>query len=148
MKVQEHNAFPIIKTILDGTAWALLNKCFPSFLQYFHVPHVVETFETSRIVNTVEEFERLFNQLTTEYEKHGTTDLVRNCLEVKFRDQDTILSTHEARVMNGSRLMWGPYPVLSEIKRYGSDWKVVKTSYAIKGNQALSDTLSGKFDRE
>lgn len=146
MTVHEHSAFPIVKTILDGTGRALLRKCFLSFAQYFTVPHVIETFEGSRTVASFAEFRGLFDGLVTQYERRGVTDLVRNCLEVKFRDENTILCAHEVRIMSGSQLLWRPYPVFSEVKRIGQHWKVVRTSYAIEGNPALADVLSGKAE--
>ena len=73
----------------------------------------------------------------------GVTDMVRHVLEASFQDEDTIVTTHETRLVRGDVLIQKPYPVFSIVKRIGEKWKITYSQYAIVDTDSFNKTLMG-----
>lgn len=90
-------------------------------------------------MSSVAQLRRIFETITGHYQSVGLTDMLHHIVNAEYLDEQTISSTHESRLLQGTNLLQAPYPVHSIIKKTEAGWKVAKSSYA-----ARDDTLAGR----
>lgn len=133
----------VSENLLDRTGKALMSGDFDLFASCFVLPHVIETFQGRRTVETVDDLKKVFDGVTAYFRQKNVTELARHCVEAEFRDDDTIVATHMSRVVSGARLVQKPYPVLSVLRKIGENWIISDSMYAIEDQPAHAKALSG-----
>jgi hypothetical protein len=140
-------AVEISEELLEITGAAMLASDFDTFVQYFILPHYVETFEGHVLIATKEEFKLIFDAVRMHYRLKGVTEIVRRCVSAEFKDDKTILATHETRLLNGAQLAQKPFPAFSILHLDGARWKIKSCVYAIEDapehNKALMKSMAG-----
>lgn len=129
----------IADTLLQKTGTGLLTGDFELFSDCFQLPKEFETFEGRVVISTREQLRKMFETVRSHYHSVGLTDMVRHIVQAEYLDPETISSTHESRLLQGTMLLQEPYPVYSILKLTEDGWKITQSSYA-----ALHDSLAGR----
>ena len=117
---------------------------FDQLAACFALPQEIDTFEGRRLVTTREELKETFESVRRHYQSLGATSVVRHIVQAEFEDPDTLVATHETRVLNNDQLVQTPFPVLSVAKRMEDGWKITMSQYAIVDSPAHNAALSGQ----
>lgn len=127
--------------LLAITGRAILKGDAASFIPCFCLPMEVETFEQRRRIRSPQELEQVFRAVRAHYDRIGVTDMARHCVEASFADAETVVATHETRLMSGNILIRRPFPTLSVLKFDGRRWRIASSSYAIEDHQEHNAAL-------
>ena len=139
--VQNAPARDICEASLTDTKHALLQNDFNLMAACFEMPLNIDTFEGTRTVRNRLEFSKLFDDARRYYQSIGVTEISRSCVEAAFKDEKTVVATHETRLLNGTRTLVDPYPVMAEMKWDKRGWKIVRNSYGLTSTDGLSRAL-------
>ena len=134
-------AHEIASGLLQQTGDAMMRFDFPRFAAAFHVPHEIETFEGTRVLKSQEDLARVFKAVHERLRREGVTDYVRRVIIAEFRDEDTIVSTHETRWTNGMQLLMDSYPAKTTLKCVDGSWLLYDSSYAVDVSSSFNDAL-------
>ena len=137
------SARDVSEHLLERTGRAIMAGDFAGFAACFALPQEIDTFVGPRKIETLEELEATFKDVGRHYRSLGVTQLVRHCVDARFRDEDTVESTHETRLLNGDILAQAPFPVFSILKRTDEGWKIASGQYAIADAPAHNAALNG-----
>lgn len=135
------SAREVAEELLACTGRCMLNGDFEGFAKYFRLPVAMETFDGKHTLETIEELKITFFGAYEFYTRHDVKDLYRNCVDAHFRDVDTIVSTHESRVISHGVLIMPPFAAFSVIRRFVEGWRIVKCSYAVNEADDLNRAL-------
>ncbi len=127
----QEDARAIAQGLLAATGEALRAGDFVAFRNCFRLPQTVQTFNGSSVIETEDDLRQIFDRVRDHFARIGVTELVRHVVNVDFRDADTILSTHESRLLGGNELLETPYPVFSILHRTETGWVIGDSNYAI-----------------
>ena len=116
---------------------------FAVFRGCFSLPQTLEAFDGRRLVETPADLRDVFDGVRSHFSNLGVTFLERHCVEASFSNPDTVLATHESRLISGSTLVQRPYPVFSVLRRIDGDWKITHSKYAITGPLEHSVVFGG-----
>ncbi len=117
---------------------------FETFVTCFAIPQYMDTFEGRRYLETEADIRNIFDSVRSYYESKAVVELDRICVEASFRNNETIVSTHEARIIGkGAVLLQSPYPVFSILRRYDGVWKVAYSQMAITDEPRHIQALTG-----
>lgn len=141
MPYSSETAKAISERLLEATGQAMLSNDFEDFVQHFCIPNEIQTFEGRRIISTEADLRKTFKAVRTYYDKSGVTDMVRHCVAASFTDENTIVSTHETRLLTGAVISRAPYPLMSVLKFNGERWQVASSSYAIEDEKEHNAAL-------
>lgn len=133
----------VSERLLERTGTALMTGNFEKFADCFLLPQEMETFDGRRKVQTRDDLLEVFRGVTTHLRRKNVTEFVRHCIEARFRDDDTIVTTHMSRLLSGHTLAQTPYPVMCVLRRVDGEWKVSDGMYAVEDEPYLSKALSG-----
>lgn len=133
----------IAEYFLDRTGTALMTGDFDLFASCFLLPQKMETFQGRRDIETLSDLREVFDGVTLHFKRKNATQLERHCIEARFRDPDTVVSTHMSRLVSGSSLVQKPYPVMSVLKRVDGIWQISDSMYAIEDEESHARALSG-----
>lgn len=125
------SAREICERQINSTAKAIFDYNFEDFEVWFALPFEFETFDAKRTIETRADLEMSFQRVHRYYRRIGATRLERRCIEAEFRDQHTLNSTHETRVMREGELLLEPYPTFVVSHLIEGRWRIVKSTYAI-----------------
>jgi len=121
-----------------------LNGNFEAFSVCFHVPSFVETFEGKRYLRTENDVKTVFDAVREYYRTQAVTNVVRECISAEFHNPETIHNSHITRLLrDGEELFRRPFPVYSILRKFGDNWKVTYSQYAIDDAPKHTKALSG-----
>lgn len=118
--------------LLHKTGQALMSGDVDAFIPYFSLPQEIQTFDGQCVLISPEDIRCTFHAVRAHFLRIGVTDMARHCVEASFSDSETVLATHETRLLSGNVIAQKPFPVLSVLKFNGSLWQVASASYAIE----------------
>ena len=127
----------VVRRISD----ALLKNDFPLFETCVFLPYTVETFAGETVISNQEEMRAQFHAISDFYRETGVTDIVRSCVEAKFRDEITIVATHETRRLRGNELVRKPFPSMSILECRDGEWRTAKVQMAITDSEAHNNAI-------
>ena len=136
----------VAEGLLARTRDALMAGDAEDFCDCFLLPHRIELFDSSNVVETRDDLQAIFFAMRDYLLRHGITEMIRQCVDAEFTDDDTISTTHISRLLRGSELMQAPYPVYSIVRRIDGVWKIAHGKYAIANSPELDRALSAKAD--
>ena len=117
---------------------------FQAFRACFQLPQVMETFSGPHRVEGEDDLQRIFCKIREYYRTEGITHMIRRCVSAEYRDEATIASTHESRLIRGgSVLARSPYPVFSILSKVNGNWLIAFSQYAIADEPDLARALEG-----
>ncbi|WP_136439830.1 hypothetical protein [Pacificoceanicola onchidii] len=125
------HAIEIAQDLLERSGKSYFENDFDLFRSCFQIPQEFETFGGKRRISTVEELRALFDGMLKYFKDNGITGLHRRVIAARFLSEDSIQSTHEAQFITDKAQIGSPYPVMSILEKRGTDWKVVRGSYAL-----------------
>ncbi|WP_298844831.1 hypothetical protein [uncultured Roseobacter sp.] len=115
----------------------LLRSCF-------QLPYELETFEGRRIIRDTADLKDVYSAVRAHYARNGVSQMYRHCVEARFRDQTTVVATHETRLVSGNVITQAPFAVYSELRFTGEKWVIVSSSYAIGDRDDHNQALLGR----
>lgn len=140
------SAHKLAEEYLNTTGSCFQTGDFDTFANHFHLPQEVETQKGQRQINTRDELKEVFQSVRDLFSETGITELVRVCLAAEYINEDTIVTTHESRMLAGTTLKKSPYPVISILRRIDGKWQFVHSNYAVAGDPELNTVLMGPPD--
>ena len=141
MEISNIDAKAIVQDLLDRSGNALIQGDFTAFEQCISLPKKVETPEGTQTLKTSAELRAVFERNRRFLNESNVTDLIRSCLEAESRDDGTILSSHETRMVNGAVQTYHPYPCFMVLKNASGVWKISGSVHDIVDNPRLSAAL-------
>jgi len=130
--------------LLQRSGDALMTGDFDTFLTCFLLPQKLGTFDGLREVATQEDVREVFDNVRAHFHANHVTDMVRQCVDARFRTPDEVAATHVSRLLSGTTLLYEPYPVFSILKRRHGVWQVAHSEYAMSENDQHAKVLKGK----
>lgn len=143
MSEPEKTAREIAEDLLVRTGQGLITGDFKPFGDCFALPKEMETFEGRRVIKTEAELESLFNDVRAYYDKIGMTEMERHVVDAEFRNPNTIVSTHQSRLVAESELVQQPFDVLSVIELIEGVWRIRHSQYSIVDSEDHNIALIG-----
>ena len=134
----------VAEGLLARTRDALMAGDADAFCACFALPHRIELFDSTNLIETPEDLKAVFFAMRGFLLRHGITEMVRHCIEAEFVDEDTISSTHMSRLLRGHELMQPPYPVYSIVKRIEGAWLIAHGKYAVANSPDLDRALGAR----
>lgn len=131
----------IVSALLHKSGQAFLNDDFDALHACILLPYHVETFEGTRLISTAQELRELFQGVRAHQLKTNVTDMDRHVVEAVFSGDDTVLTTFETRLLNGTQLTQAPYPVFMVVKRDQGTWKAQQMTFAIEDRPDHNEIL-------
>lgn len=141
------NAREIAEHLLEKSRIGFETGDFELFSGCYSLPHTIETFEGTRVVETIEESRVIFEEMVGLYTKIGMTRLDRNCIEAEFKDEATVAATYETRMLAGDQLLERPYPVFVMILKQAEGWQIANHVMAIKDIPSMWAAISSEVRR-
>jgi len=143
MKRDLTEALAIAQELLDITGASLLSGNFTGFADCFSLPTIFDTYDGQVRLDTIDDLEARFRDVTAHYRSIGTTEMVRHIVAADWFDERTIHSTHESRILAGTTLMQVPFIVFSVLKNTGTRWQITFSQYAIPDSEQYNKALIG-----
>ncbi len=138
----------VSEALLERSRRALIENDFEAFLQCFALPAELETFEGRRWLKTDEHVRTLFDAIRYHHRKTGVTDAVQHVVEAVFKDPETVVATHETRLLSNNVLTQKPYPVFSLLVDGAQGWKVKSMTFAIEDQPDHNKALMSAGERQ
>lgn len=133
----------IAEHLLRKTGEALVTGNFEQFRACFQLPQLMDTFASRRHLETASDLHDVFDHVRGHFQSIGVTSLNRRCVEAVFRDEDTVVTTHESRLVTHGQNLHEPYFALGTIQRFDGVWKITFSQYAIAGSDEHSMAMMG-----
>ena len=135
-------AHAISTFVLETTAAALLSGAFDDFAACVALPYQIEVEGATVVCETREDLKKTYLNAHQHLTQLGVTLLHRDCIAVDFKDDDTIVSTHETRLLSRGLLVDDPYPAMQTLVR-GDDgvWRVQSGVYWMQPNSGFKAAL-------
>ena len=135
----------VAEDLLYQTGKAVLTENDDLFLSCVHLPYSLETSTGARLITSRSEIICVLDDLRNYMKREGYVDFARTVVEAEFIDSDTIGSTHVSLMTTASgKAKRNPYPVYSIIRRFGRNWKMVSSLYAILDSDEHNAALLSK----
>ena len=132
MPADAQSAKEICEIILDRTGAAVVAGDFAAFACHFILPFRLETIQGIRTIDQEHDFRSVFNAVHSHMTQMRVTLMARHCIAAEHRDKDTIIGTHETRLISHGQLIEDPFPVMSIFSRQPDDsWKCHTASYDV-----------------
>ncbi|MBT0956393.1 hypothetical protein IV417_03260 [Alphaproteobacteria bacterium KMM 3653] len=109
----------------------LLRGDLAGFADCYAVPSTIDCLSGALPVTSHEDMVEFFEAVREYFFRSNVGDLSCRVLEASFRDEDTISTSHEARLVTNEMLCLKPYPVYWVIRRQEGVWRVVYAQFAI-----------------
>ena len=138
----ENKALEIAQGLLDRTGAALMSGDPADFVPCFRLPHVLNTFDRERVIETEAQLVETFRLVSTNYREEGITDLVRIVISAVFIAEDEIHQTDMSHWMEGAQRVAEPFPSYSVITYREGRWAIAHSEYAIPDDLRLARTLA------
>lgn len=116
--------------VLEITAAALLSGDYDGFAARVALPYRIEVEGDEIVCKSPAALEKTFRKAHQHLSQLGVTLFHRGCIAAEFKDKNTILSTHETRLLSRGLLVEDPYPAIQILVR-GNDgvWRVQSGEY-------------------
>ena len=116
--------------LLELTGHALLSNNFALFSRCFHLPHIIETADHKRVLNTLEELQAVFDSVVDDYSRRRVNNLVRITEEAEFRSATRLEAAHITHMMSGDQRVKDPFPCFSVLEFIDDRWQITASQYA------------------
>ena len=127
------SATAICATIIENTGIAIVSGDYEAFARHFVLPFQLETLDELRICKEESEFRSIFDAVHNRLTKQRVTLMARNCIAAEFRGPNTIIATHETRLISHNQLIEDPFPVMSIFERQpDAEWRSNAASYCVQ----------------
>lgn len=134
-------ASDIVDDTLTRTGHALMHDDFDTFVAYFKLPHIIETFEGRQNVETAEDLKNLFHSVRAFHHRMGIDRIVRSCRQAEYKDEDTIEGVFEALFFSGNTLVQSVHSTFVVLARTDGIWQVGYNMYGVTEENGLGDAL-------
>ncbi len=139
------SAEDIAEDLLYRTGQAMKSGDAEAFLDNLSLPFLMDTTDGKSVLQTREHARRIFHNVKQYFEENEIVDQVRVVVSAEFLDENTVGSTHVARLLkNGGREFRNPFPAYSIIRRTPDGWRIVSCIYAILDGPEHNRALDGR----
>ena len=128
--------------LLELTGHALLSNNFALFSRCFHLPHIIETADHKRVLNTLEELQAVFDSVVDDYARRRVTNLVRITEEAEFRSDTRLEAAHITHMMSGDQRVKDPFPCFSVLELIDDRWQITASQYAVDTDTTVGRALA------
>lgn len=146
MSEVSRDAQRIYQCLLDEIGDAITQKNFNKYRDFFQLPHRLETFDSTVIIETDADLRMMFDIACQRLESGDVKELIRNCTIAAFSDPKTIQGSHETRLIDQNHRIQDSYTALSTLRLEGGAWRVANSQYA-EPNPSLPSLFVRRFER-
>lgn len=144
---QEASPAALVETLLLGVGQDILDGDFDTFSGIFHLPQAVDTLSGSACIETRDDLRAVFERVRAYHRDRGVTRITRRCVAAARRDADTIAATVECTLVARTRRLLGPFSLLTLLRRFDGNWKIVSVQYIIPRAPDLNRAISAPPDQ-
>ena len=137
------SAREVAEDLLERSGQGMMTGDFVLFSSCFSLPTRMETFEGSRVLETLEELKTVFDGVRAYYKKTGVTAVRRHIVDAEYRNPTSIVSTHNASTFVNDELIQQPYDVLSVLELRNGSWTIRHSEYLITDVEEHSSVFAG-----
>lgn len=141
LHVNPQAAKEISERLLKITGDALLNNDFDTFAGCFGLPHLIETPDSKRVMENLQDMRVVFDGVVDDYRRRQITNLVRICEVAEFRSETRIEATHITHMMSGNQRVVDPFPAFSILELIDGRWQATSSQYAVDNKTAVGRVL-------
>jgi uncharacterized protein (DUF2461 family) len=141
-QVNGQTAKQVSEMLLELTGEALLSGDFRLFSLCFHLPHVIETADSKRVLKTTEDLRAVFDSVTDDYRRRHVTRLVRICEVAEFNSETKLKATHITHMMSGDQRVNDPFPCYSVLEFIDGRWQCVSSQYAVDNKTTVGRAIA------
>lgn len=142
MTPERPSAKATCEPIIEDTGTAVVSGDYETFASHFLLPFTLETMQGVRTCVQEDEFRAIFDAVHAHLTQMRVTLMARNCVAAEYRDSDTIVATHETRLISHGQLIEDPFPVMSIFVRQEDDsWKSRAASYYVPEGSLYQSAL-------
>lgn len=141
-------AHTIYTSVLDACGDAINLRDFSRYLPFFHLPHVLETFEGEMTVETPEELRAVFDILQNSLHELDIVELNRKCSVAQFVGPDKINALHETKLIDRSGTVQQAYTGLCTLCQIDGQWQLTRSQFAEEKVSQPTLTLRGIVKRK
>lgn len=134
-------ASEVVDDVLTQTGQALIDDEFETFVAYFDLPQVIETFEGPQNVETAEDLKVLFLSVRAFHKSNGVNRLVRSCREAVYTDENHIEGIFDALLFNGNALVQSMPSTFVMLNRRENVWKITYNMYGVNDESGFGSAL-------
>lgn len=137
------NARDVAEFMLTRSGKALMSKDFERFADCFQFPNLVETIDGIETLKRREDLRAIYDQVHARFARLSIAQMERHILEASYRDEQTIVCTHETRLFSSGLLLQTPYPVFSILSRARSGkWLISAGTYGLMDSEDSRKVLT------
>lgn len=136
-------AWALAEDFLKRTGDAYLTGDADAFADCFALPQKIDTLDGQRILETRQEVVNTFEAVRENYRIEGITLMDRRIVSAEFRDENTMHSTHESRLLRGDILVRDPFLAFTIFRRSEGVWQIAYSQYVITDSAAHNRALTG-----
>ena len=114
------------------------------FIERFHLPLTVSTFEGAHVLATEADVLNVLNGVRQFIEINSVDQMVRRCISAQFHGPDQMQATHVSRYLSKGTLVGHEVTSHGFGIRINGFWKIADNQYAVKDTPALSRALLGE----
>lgn len=114
---------------------------FDRYLPFFHLPHVLETFEGRTLIETPQEMRFAFDHVLSGLRDIRVEEMVRICTIAQFDGPHTIRGCHDTRLLGADKTLRDAYSGLGTLRLIDGQWLVTESQFAEETASLPSLTL-------
>lgn len=138
----DEDARQIAQDFLDHQGDVTLHGNVDATLDCCDIPCTMESIEGRVVATNRAEMRAICVSFINKLKIKRVTHLVRNCLEARFKDQDTIWASYKTRfVGDGNMMQEDPYVGYVVLKRRADGWKISTMQFLASSNSPANETL-------
>lgn len=130
MSDEPQSAQHIYQELLDKIGAACGVGDFDAYSSYFHLPHLVQSFDDRMTISTRAQLHSMFKDLQRELEVHNVASMTRHCTAAEFQDADMIKGVHQVWLVSRTSEVHDSYISLTTLRCGADGWQVCKSQYA------------------
>lgn len=134
-------ASEIVDDVLNQTGQALIDGDFETFLNHFHLPQIIETFEGRQDVKTAEDLKTLFMSVRAFHKSQEVNRLVRSCHHAEYKSEDTIEGVFDALLFRDTQLVQSMPSTFLMLTRHAGIWKISYNMYGVTTENGFGKAL-------
>lgn len=130
----DDSARRIAEDLLARTGHALVFGGFGAFALCFHIPNLFETINGLKEIRDASDLQMIYDNVRLQFRRMGVTRLHRQVIAASYRDESTVVTTHQSRLFHGTQLLQTPYPVFSVLTKAQDHgiWRIASSVYGLE----------------
>ena len=136
-------ALQVSQHLLDVTADAYMNHDFEAWAKRFALPSILETFDNTRTIASVEDLRGIFDGMQRHFQNFGIIGLKRKAIEAQFVSETEVVTTFVSQHVMRNLQLTDQIAAHGTLRRTDGLWQVTAHQYATN-NTSITRALAGR----